>query len=214
MRLHLQLIFTAAFLVSTPVSRLAAQNAINRNNFLIEPNRPMVYLRVDHVGLGAQEKDGKSHERVWLELHNNSLLPISVRTSGAPLGDSKGSTGVMVILVPADYPMGITVSTDHPPVNGNEDSSPKDMPSSSWFEVGSIATITSGKSLLFSLPADHFSKRWHIHIPFEFALPPGKGPRDDAAWGGTTEMFLSYSFHDLPESVRKLLHSALGQNPK
>jgi hypothetical protein len=199
---RLQLIAMAAFIVCTLVSRLEAQAAIDRNNFLIEANRPMVYLHVDHVGLGAREEDGKRHDRILLELHNNSLLPISVRTSGAPAGDSADATGVMDILVPADFP----------PAEEKEGLGSKNMPSSTWFDVGSRATIATGKSLLFSLPADHFSKRWDIHIPFKFDLPPGKGPRDDAAWGGTTEMFLSYSFYDLPGPVQRLLISPAGRD--
>jgi hypothetical protein len=198
----LQVVFIAAIIFCTPAPRLEAQADINRNNFLIEPNRPLVYVHVDHVGLGAPEEDGKRHERIWLELHNNCLLPIWVRTYGAPSGDSADAVGVMDILVPADLP----------PAKEKEDLGSKNMPSSTWFDVGSRDTIATGKSLLFSLPADHFSKRWDIHIPYEFDLPPGKGPRDDVAWGGQTEMFLSYSFYDLPGTVQRLLVAAVGRD--
>jgi hypothetical protein len=196
---RLPFISIAAIIACTPVPRLEAQAGINRNNFLIEPNRPLVYLHVDHFGLGAPEEDGKRHERIWLELHNNCLLPISVRTYGAPAGDSADAIGIMDILAPANLA----------PAKENEDLGSKNMPSSIWFDVGSRATIATGKSLLFSLPADHFSKSWDIHIPYEFDLPPGKGPRDDAVWGGTTEMFLSYSFYDLPGPVQTLLIAAV-----
>jgi hypothetical protein len=198
----LQVVFIAAIIFCTPAPRLEAQADINRNNFLIEPNRPLVYVHVDHVGLGAPEEDGKRRERIWLELHNNCLLPIWVRTYGAPSGDAADAVGVMDILVPADFP----------PAKEKEDPGLKNMPSSTWFDVGSRATIATGKSLLFSLPADHFSKRWEIHIPYEFDLPPGKGPRDDAVWGGQTEMFLSYSFYDLPGTVQRLLVAAVGRD--
>jgi hypothetical protein len=89
----LQVVFIAAIIFCTPAPRLEAQADINRNNFLIEPNRPLVYVHVDHVGLGAPEEDGKRHERIWLELHNNCLLPIWVRTYGAPSGDSADAVG-------------------------------------------------------------------------------------------------------------------------
>jgi len=75
------------------------------------------------------------------------------------------------------------------------------------WDIGSRDTIFPGKSLLFSLPADHFSKRWSIHISFWFDLPPGEGPRDDNAWGGQTEMFLAYSFYDLPVPAQKALNA-------
>ena len=103
---------------------LEAQVGINRKNFLIEPNRPLVYLHVDHVGLGTPEEDGKRHERIWLELHNNCLLPISVRTSGAPSGDRADAIGVMDILAAAELP----------PAEEKEELGSKNMPSSTWFD--------------------------------------------------------------------------------
>jgi len=133
------------------------------------------------------------------ELHNNCLLPIWVHTNGAPLGDSADAVGVMDILVPANFP----------PTDEKGGAGSKEMPLSTWSDVGSRYTVAPGKSLLFSLPANHFSRRWNIRIPYEFDLPPGKGPRDDTAWGGQTEMFLSYSFYDLPASAQRILTTAV-----
>lgn len=191
---------------------LQAQSAPSRINFLLEPNRPMVYLYVDRVGTGSPEEDGVTHLRVWVTLHNNCALPIRIRTYGAPAGDVSDSVGVMDILVPRKIFELLT------PEQEKELGPKRPMPFGTWYDVGSTDVIKPGEQLHFSLPREHFSKRWEIHIPFSFDLPPGKGPRDDTAWGGYTEMFLSYSFEDLPESVQKTLgpdtaKQRLNQNP-
>jgi hypothetical protein len=179
--------------------RLQAQSAPKSPNFLLEPNRPMVYLHVDHVGAGSPEEDGKTHLRVWVALQNNCTLPIRIRTYGAPAGDSSDSVGVMDVIVPRKIFKLLT------PEQEKKLGPKRPMPFGTWYDVGSTDVIQPGERLYFSLPREHFSKRWDIHIPFSFDLPPGKGPRDDTAWGGYTEMFLSYSFEDLPESVQKTL---------
>jgi hypothetical protein len=179
--------------------RLQAQSPPTNINFLLEPNRPMVYLHVDRVGPGSPEEDGKTHLRIWVTLHNNCALPIVIRTYGAPAGDTPDSVGVMDILEPRKVFRLLT------PDQEKELGPKRPMPIGTWFDVGSRDVIKPGGQLHFSLPREHFSKRWEIHIPFWFELPPGKGPRDDSAWGGYTEFFFSYSFEDLPEAVQKTL---------
>jgi hypothetical protein len=93
----------------------------------------------------------------------------------------------------------------------NAELGPKVKPPSNYFDVGSTYTIAPGELLLFSLPANHFNKRWDIHIPYQFDLPRGTGPRDENAWGGQPVMFLSYSFYDLPVTVQKSLKVAIGK---
>ena len=174
-----------------------AQTGVTRDTFLIKPERPAVYLHVNRVGLGGPDEDGKRHIRVWLELHNNCALPIWVKTQGAPAGDTVDAVSVEEVLVKNDE---LFISSSQPSESA---SNVEAMPPSGYFEVSSRRTVPPGASLRFSLPASHFSKHWTIHIPFQFDLPKGSGPRDDNAWGGETIMFLSYSFYDLPMSVQK-----------
>ena len=70
-----------------------------------------------------------------------------------------------------------------------------------WFEVGSLLEVPPGNSVLFSLPTDHLSTKWHVEIPFDFKVPTGKGPRPDDI-GGFPVQFLEYSLWDLPEEVK------------
>ena len=176
-----------------------AQSALVSTSFLLVPDRPLVYLHVDRVGNGSAEEDGKTHLRVWVTLQNNCALPIRIRTYGAPAGDASDSVGVMDLVLPKD-PRQLLA-----PEQEKELGPKRPMPSGTWYDVGSTDVLKPGEQIHFSLPREHFSKRWEIHIPFSFDLPPGKGLRDDNAWGGYTEMFLSYSFEDLPVSVQKTL---------
>jgi hypothetical protein len=77
------------------------------------------------------------------------------------------------------------------------------VPSGTMSEVGSIVTVLPGKGISFSLPVEQFSPQWEFHIPFSLHLPRGNQLRDENAWGGEPQMFLAYTFWDLPPSVQK-----------
>jgi hypothetical protein len=42
------------------------------------------------------------------------------------------------------------------------------------FDVASLIAIGPGEEMLFSMPVNHLSKRWHVEITFAFELPPEK----------------------------------------
>jgi hypothetical protein len=76
------------------------------------------------------------------------------------------------------------------------------MPRGYEFDVSTVENIPPGKSVLFSVPVTHLSKSWHIEIPYEFDVPPGKGPRQSIV-GGEPRMFLIYSAWDLPQDIQE-----------
>src|ERR1700688_3413551 len=61
-----------------------SQKSGNRNSFVINPNRPYVYLKFDHIGKGIQRWESEPTSRIWLLLTNNCRLPITVNTYGLP----------------------------------------------------------------------------------------------------------------------------------
>jgi hypothetical protein len=73
----------------------------------------------------------------------------------------------------------------------------EEVPRGSMFHVASLVSIEPGRDILFSLPVNHLSKKWHIEIPFEFELPKGKGRRVPIN-GGIPVMVVQYSLWDLP----------------
>jgi hypothetical protein len=77
----------------------------------------------------------------------------------------------------------------------------EEVPRGYIFDVASLVRIQSGRDILFSLPVNHLSKKWHIEIPFEFELPKGKGARDPVN-GGIPVMVVQYSLWDLPPESR------------
>lgn len=176
-----------------------AQENAAREHFLIHPDRPFAYLHLNHIGLGSPEEDGKPHERVWLELHNNCALPIKLVVNGSPAGDSADSVSVMDRLVRR---------FQYRVLSAEEDAAlgPSNMPRDTSFDVGSGYIVEPGAYLLFSLPASHFSRRWDIQIHFRFDLPTRDVMRDSDVWGGQTSMYLSYSLYDLPEPTQTELH--------
>jgi hypothetical protein len=163
----------------------------------------MTYLAVDHVGTGKPQ--GGNHLRVWLQFHNNCRVPVELHGFGAPLEAPEDKVTVMYDIVePVDR--GVRVVADTDPTNEPAKSAP---PPGTMSEVGSPITVLPGKAILFSVPVEEFSTHWQFHIPFWFELPRGNQLRDENAWGGEPEMFLIYSFWDLPTSVQKELKAKL-----
>ena len=157
----------------------------------------MAYLSVDHVGFGGAEGRIRK-ERVWLRFKNNCRLPISLHANGAPTDAPDDDMTVMYELIrPMMRRVVITAGRSHP--EAKRVTPPPDTMS----EVGSSVMVLPGESALFSVPRTHCSKDWEMHIPFQFRLPPGKGPWHDNAWGAESEMFLAYTFWYLPPSVQR-----------
>jgi hypothetical protein len=117
----------------------------------------------------------------------------------------------MMYEVVADRPIleiisGVSLMTDKSESEINADGQKSEakadqIPRGYMEEVGSLVTINPRREILFSMPANHLSKRWHIEIPFEFGLPKGKGPRDPNN-GGEPQMVVTYSLWDLPPKSR------------
>ena len=80
------------------------------------------------------------------------------------------------------------------------------MPQGYVGEVGSTESIPSGEGILFSIPVNHLSERWHIEIPYDFDLPQRKCCRDPNV-GGQPHMVVNYELWDLPPEARDTIHT-------
>jgi hypothetical protein len=180
-------------------------------NFLIDENRPFVYIEFDHTGRGAPWSPDEPPSRIWLHLRNNCRVPIVVLANGVPDDSPKDEVGVMHDVVATRVPpmvvQGKIPSMDRPAAASTEDkneSVAEEMPRGYMIDVGSSVTIMPGKSILFSIPTNHITKRWHIEISFEFELPRGKCCRDPRVSLGP-DLSISYGIWDLPpEELPKL----------
>ena len=176
------------------------------HSFVIDENRPYVYLLFDHVAKGVKFSDDEPTQRVWLRFVNNCRVGVVLRTFGPPEGSLKEEVGLMHQVV-KDVQFRIREVEPEPPTLNATEAEPKQaetMPGGYYFDLGSAETIPPGKSLLFSVPVSHLSKSWHMEIPYEFDLPSGKGPRPEMI-GGLPSMVLEYSGWDLPDAVQQKL---------
>ncbi len=48
------------------------------STFLIDSTKPYVYLEMDHIGRRNALLSGESEQGIWLRLHNNSNVPITI----------------------------------------------------------------------------------------------------------------------------------------
>jgi len=82
------------------------------------------------------------------------------------------------------------------------------------FDVVSTVTIPPGGNVLFSVPVNFVTKKWHFEISFGLdSEQPGEGIPEQLAFvdpgvRGSVELTLSYGFYDLPmehrDAVEKL----------
>jgi len=198
---------------------LFAQGSRMREEFLIDVNRPFVYVKFVQTGPGVPRNPQEPTLRIWLRLQNNCRIPVDVRANGVPDGSPGDEVGLNYEVVP-ERVGGIQTSSgilDQLETDLNADrQKPKpqadQIPLGYMSELYSLVTIDPGTDALFSIPVNHLSKRWHIEIPFTFNLPKGKGPRDPKN-GGTPVMVVSYSLWDLPPESRTEIKTRVGGEP-
>jgi len=208
--IHSRLIYLLFMLCAAVVGAQTEKNH-RVSDFVINPNLPFVYLKIDHVGPGEPRNDDESNMRVWLQLINNCRVPIIVHTFGVPEGSPEYEQGVMYEVVanppvfgamvmhfPAGRPPKVGDQKETPPTRKNSD----EVPRGYMLHVGSFQSLAPDEAILLSVPANHFDERWHLEIPVEFDLPKGEGHRDPRN-GGLPKMVIEYSLADLPTEVRK-----------
>lgn len=98
---NLCLLLTLCFL--NPPSD-AQQSRTNENtkapDFVIDPSKPYVYLKVDHVGDRKPFRDGESNIGIWFNLKNNCNLPIVVMALGKPSDNPKQAIALADQILP------------------------------------------------------------------------------------------------------------------
>jgi hypothetical protein len=200
------LIFIALLVViSVP---LLAQSTKMGKEFLIDVNRPFVYVEFDHIGQGVPRNPDEPNSRIWLRLRNNCRIAIVVRANGVPDDSPKDEVGLEyeVVLNPAIRGPIILPDTGEPEPREkgkaqNPETKSDEVPTGYMEEVASFVVIGPGEEILFSMPVNHLSKRWHLEIPFDFDLPHGKGPLPSNTVG-ITVMSVHYEVWDLPRNAQ------------
>jgi hypothetical protein len=199
-------IFAMVLLSVSAWSQLKNQTSAPPIPFVIDQNRPYVYLLFDHMGAGERFSDDEPPKRVWFRFVNNCGVGVGLRTFGVPEGSPKDEVGVMHDVVKDVPKFGVIHVNDPSDLNrGSSDLHRNEkMPMGYDADVSSSASIPPGQSVLFSVPVTHLGKSWHIEIPYKLDLPSGKGPRHPAV-GGEPRMVLLYYVWDLPQDIQQEL---------
>lgn len=191
----------------------------------IDATKPYVYLVFDHIGPRKPLRIGEPDEGIWLRLVNNSKYPISVLAASdwawisdqvipdapIPMGDSEGNA---VVYGPgqSDYAdIFLNPSQTEAEVRGAEYAAkslscsnrtiahqavrPHGYNEGEQPSVLALQMIPPGGHGLFSLPANHVSKAWHIEVPFRFALKHSGSERQPYS-------YVAFFWDDLPEAYR------------
>src|SRR5579862_7731003 len=94
---------------------LFAQSHWSANSFVIDANRPYVYLKFDHYGRGVHFGNDEPDLRFWFRFVNNCRVPVLLRTFGVPDGSLPHEVGVMD-LVKRDEVEGFVTERPQPPL--------------------------------------------------------------------------------------------------
>ena len=121
------------------------------NNPLIDSSRSSVYMEFKRVGKCPPLVPGKTNDRIWLALRNNTRWSIFISANGVEddcYGDASPFYSVEAngSMVP-----------DGPIPDGN------------WLDVASRVEIGPGESLTFSVPRAHLDPGLSIRVDFEFS---------------------------------------------
>ena len=108
-------------LIGGNVPAAFAQKPAAAAQFVIDGDRPIVYLHFVRYGPGMQFNDDEPKERIWFKFVNNCTVPVTIRTFGVPDGDPEDEAGVMdrvvrdepMLLITFDYPV---IPTEEPGV--------------------------------------------------------------------------------------------------
>jgi hypothetical protein len=164
-------------------------------SFLLDQSKPYVYLTVESIGPREPRNESEPKTGIFLQLHNNCIVPIVINTFGVPPGAHANEVGVLdhVVANPlatlgdgsvsyerADKMLGtqaestalalqLTADQEAKPQSSPNATPTTSMPFGYLNPTSSFMTVKPGQAVLFSLPRDHVSATWHVEITFRFA---------------------------------------------
>jgi hypothetical protein len=136
--------FLILCLVSWNMQAAFAQKPGAAPQFVIDADRPFVYLKFVRYGPGIPFRDDEPKERIWFKLVNNCKVPIVIETLGVPDGSLANEVGLihrvvrderwgLIVDAPPPPPMpslppGLTDFPPAPPAVSEADRKPEEMP--------------------------------------------------------------------------------------
>ena len=175
----------------------AFSQGLNPSDFVIDPLKPFVYLKFDHIGPRKPHQDGEGKTGLWLKVVNNCRLSIAFRASGGLPGDIETNVEDEVI---EDEPILTIITSVQEEQEYTKDlkrrkESLKHKPTGYSNEVSGVAIVRPGKEMLISFPLNHVDEYWYLRVKFAFNLN-----NSSIAVGPFT--YLPFDVWDIPKNER------------
>ena len=156
------------------------RNAKGQLNIRLQKDKPTVYMEFVREGHRPALANGESDKGIWLRLHNNTKWSIVMNMHGVPSQDYGDATLIYDVLSEGET---IIEGSCH---------------------VCSVNSLGSGRSLLFSVPAEHLSRAGAIRVKFSYAWEDS----NKVTAGQEPEHYVNFYSTQLPKtkpSSKKLL---------
>jgi len=213
MRHRFALVYLILIAFPLAVSQAQRGDGDIAERFIFNKERAFTYLQFDHVGQGPRRNEKEPAYRIWLRFVNNCRVPIVIRTSGVPDGSPVGEVGIFhsVVANPPTYGYsgGVILESGASAKPAESPAATPPMPEGYDTDVSSTETLQASESLLFSIPINHLSGKWHIEIPFRFDVPHKRPLHYEASIGGQPHMVITYFLSDLPTDARKQVEAGI-----
>ncbi len=161
------------FLIFTNLAGFAQEKVVcdESTNFLIDIEKPSVYLNFEQFGKATDWKQSKLGEwsdkskiqkggDVWLRLHNNSCWDIKLNTDSLYISKTRVDGKDKIVF-------GILEDSALANVQYHvEEQNRKQVPYGS--HTSNISTLPSGKSILFGVFKEHLSNSRSIYVYFNY----------------------------------------------
>lgn len=141
----------------------------------LRKDKPTVYMEFVREGHREPLANGESDKGIWLRLHNNTKWSIGLNMHGVPSDDYGDASLIYDVL-----------SEGQASIEGS-------------CHVCSFNSLGSGRSLLFSVPAEHLSKGGALRIKFSYSW---EDPNKVAA-GREPEHYVYFYSAQLPKSPQQ-----------
>jgi hypothetical protein len=158
--------------------------------FVLNPEKPYVYLQFDHIGEREPAMPGESTQGLWLRLVNNCRMPLRIGTFDLGTKDGIGLIHEVIPVTPAPISGGVYKTGNQPPKHELKTVNP---PSGYSFDLHSVAILKSGENILFSVPLENVSPNWFLRITFVMDIP---------ASTASPTSYVDFNWHNLPKQVR------------
>ena len=164
---------------------------------LIRKDRPSVYIEFAMRGKAKPLFPGESEDRIWLNLHNNTLW--TIRFCSLPVPSPLGDVGVVYTVKHISPTIGTLGSSN----SSTPQRAIKPVtPVPSGYTTGDTCTpysITSGRSATFSVPRDHLASELSIESEFWY-----EWENRDNELGEYPECFVSFESSRLPKDTKAI----------